>query len=113
MPLPPVVTLSRESEGVDSYENHPVAQVNDHEVRFSVMTEPYVWHSHPDSDECFLAIEGTLVLEFDEGSVELQPGQMITVPRGIRHRTRPLTARSVNLTFERTESQTLLLPPAE
>ena len=75
--------------------------MNDHEVRISVMTEPYHWHRHPDSDETFLAIEGGLFIDFDDQTTELLPGQMVTVPRGVRHRTRPITERSVNLTFVR------------
>jgi len=68
------------------------------------MTEPFAWHRHPDSDETFLAIEGGLFIDFDDGSVQVMPGQLLTVPRGVRHRTRPVGARSVNLTFERAEA---------
>ncbi|MDQ2833544.1 MAG: cupin domain-containing protein [Acidobacteriota bacterium] len=96
-----VVSLSRESATAVGYENHSVAAVNDHEVRISVMTEAYFWHCHPDSDESFLALEGGLLLDFDDRTVELLPGHMITVKRGVRHRTRPMGERSVNLTFER------------
>lgn len=96
-----VINLSSESATAKSYDNHPVAHVNDHEVRISVMTEAYHWHCHPDSDESFLALEGGLFIDFDDRTVELLPGQMITVERGVRHRTRPRGGRSVNLTFER------------
>ena len=106
-----VITLSSEASTKDSYNNHAIAQVNDHEVRISTMTEPYHWHCHPDSDECFLAIEGGLFVDFEEQTVELLPGQMITVHRGVRHRTRPMRDRSVNLTFERTGTQSTPLPP--
>jgi mannose-6-phosphate isomerase-like protein (cupin superfamily) len=100
-----VVLLSRESAGAKSYDNHPIARVNDHEVRISTMTEAYHWHCHPDSDECFFALEGGLLIDFDDRTVELLPGQMITVNRGVRHRTRPMGERSVNLTFERVDAQ--------
>src|SRR5260370_37425608 len=65
------------------------------------MTEAYHWHCHPDSDESFLVLEGGLFIDFDDRTVELLPGQIITVNRGVRHRTRPVGKRSVNLTFER------------
>jgi len=96
-----VINLSSESAAARSYDNHPIARVNDHEVRISTMTEAYHWHCHPDSDEVFLALEGGLFIDFDDGTVELLPGHMITVKRGVRHRTRPIGKRSVNLTFER------------
>ncbi|MGB6130793.1 MAG: cupin domain-containing protein [Acidobacteriaceae bacterium] len=92
---------SAESATADAYNNHPITAVNDHEVRISVMTVPCHWHCHPDSDESFLALEGGLFIDFDDQTVELQPGHMITVRRGVRHRTRPVGRRSVNLTFER------------
>jgi mannose-6-phosphate isomerase-like protein (cupin superfamily) len=106
-----VITLSSESSTAESYNSHALARVNDHEVRISTMTEPYHWHSHPDSDESFLAIEGGLFIDFDDRTVRLLPGQIITVSRGVRHRTRPIGTRSVNLTFERAGAQSEALPP--
>lgn len=91
----------------EPYHNRSLTAVNDHEVRLSVMTAPFRWHRHPDSDETFLVLEGGLVVEFQHGEVLLRPGQMITVPRGVRHCTRPEGARSVNLTFERREAETI------
>ena len=88
------------------YDNRAIGRVNDHEVRMSVMTEAYAWHLHPDSDEIFLNVDGRLIIELEDETVELAPGQMFTVPRGTRHRTRPAGARSVNLTFEKTGAST-------
>lgn len=105
-----VIDLPSESAAVKTYDNHSIAQVNDHEVRISTMTEAYWWHSHPDSDETFLALEGGLCIDFDDRTVELRPGQMITVNRGVRHRTRPVGSRSVNLTFERAGAGSEKLP---
>ena len=88
------------------YDNRALSQVNDHEVRMSVMTEPYAWHRHPDSDEIFLNVDGRLIIELKDQVVELAPGQMFTVPSGVLHRTRPAGARSVNLTFEKSGAAT-------
>ena len=104
-----VIRLAVESATDKPYDNHPIAHVNDHVVRISVMTEPYPWHCHPDSDETFLVLEGGLILEFDDRTVHLLPGEMLTVNRGVRHRTRPVASRSVNLTFEHQAAQTQLL----
>jgi len=106
-PLPAVIALNAESSTNLGYDNHPIAHINDHVVRISTMTEPYHWHSHPNSDEMFLVIEGRLSIDFESGSLELNPGQLITIPRGIRHRTRPVGARSVNLTFELALAETV------
>lgn len=108
--LPGIVTLGTESTTDAGYDNHPIATVNDHVVRISIMTQPYHWHFHPNSDETFLVIEGRLEIEFENGARELGPGQMITVPRGMRHRTSPVGDRSVNLTFEAADAKTIAVP---
>jgi len=104
--LPAIVTLSSEVSRTKNYDNHPVANINDHVVRISMMTQPYHWHVHPNSDETFLVIEGGLVIEFEDGEIQLAEGQMTTIPRGRRHRTRPVGHRSVNLTFEAANTET-------
>ena len=71
------------------------------------MTVPYYWHYHPNSDESFLVVEGTLCIDLEDRTVELQPGQLFTIPTNSRHRTRPKGARSVNLTIERADIETI------
>ena len=90
-----------------AYENVSLGEVNDHEIRMSVMTEQFPWHRHPDSDEIFFGVDGELVIEFEDGEVVLKAGQLVTVPAGAIHRTRPAGKRSVNLTFERRGAETI------
>jgi mannose-6-phosphate isomerase-like protein (cupin superfamily) len=103
----PLDPLQISREVLQAYHNRRVTSVNDHEIRMSVMTHGFPWHHHPHSDETFYCIEGELVIEFADGEVALQPGQMLTVPKGVRHRTRPGGDRSVNLTFEKREAETV------
>jgi mannose-6-phosphate isomerase-like protein (cupin superfamily) len=103
-PLDPLA-ISRDIR--DSYHNSSLVSVNDHEIRMSIMTEGFAWHHHPNSDESFLVIDGELVLKFHDREVVLKPGQFLTVPRGVSHRTRPAGARSVNLTFEKAGAETI------
>jgi mannose-6-phosphate isomerase-like protein (cupin superfamily) len=104
-----IIQLASEAASEADYENHVIAKINDHVVRISVMTAPYHWHFHPNSDETFLVVEGGLAIELEEGTVELRVGQMTTVPLGRRHRTRPIGERSVNLTFEAADLETVLV----
>jgi mannose-6-phosphate isomerase-like protein (cupin superfamily) len=105
--LPKIITLKSESPTQVAYDNHPIANINDHVVRISTMTEPYYWHFHPNSDETFLVIEGRLAIEFVAGSLEVDPGQLLTVPRGVRHKTSPVGPRTVSLTFESAQTETI------
>ncbi len=107
-PLNLVDLVQRARELSGKYENAVLAQVNDHVVRISLMTEPYFWHYHPNSDETFIGLEGVVILELAEQRIELSPGQMFTVPKGMRHRTAPATGRSINLTIEHAEIATLV-----
>ena len=97
----PVDPLALSRTVTDAYRNCSIARVNDHEIRMSVMTSGFPWHRHCNSDETFYAIDGELIIEFEDREVALQPGQFLTVPHGVRHRTRPGGTRSVNLTFEK------------
>jgi mannose-6-phosphate isomerase-like protein (cupin superfamily) len=99
------LALSRDV--TEPYHNVSLATVNDHEIRMSVMTEQFRWHRHPDSDETFYGVDGELIIEFPDREVVVKPGQFVTVPAGTLHRTRPAGARSVNLTFERKNAETI------
>ena len=107
-PSPRLVSPVAVSKAVsDAYRNVSLDEVNDHEIRMSVMTEQFPWHQHPDSDETFLGVDGDLIVEFPDGQIVVGPGEFVTVPAGTVHRTRPAGERSVNLTFERRGASTL------
>lgn len=108
-PGPAVVIdpLKLSAEVTEKYRNVSLGEVNDHDVRLSVMTERFRWHRHPDSDETFLGVDGELVIEFADHELVVAPGQLVTVPAGVLHRTRPAGKRSVNLTFERLDAETI------
>ena len=45
----------------------------------------FVWHTHDDTDELFLVIDGVLTIQLRDGDVTLRPGQLFVVPRGVEH----------------------------
>jgi quercetin dioxygenase-like cupin family protein len=103
-----VIDLMQRAKALSGeYENVVLSKFNDHVVRMSRMEKAYFWHFHPNSDEMFLGVEGVLVLELENQRIELGPGQVFTVSRGIRHRTLPAGSYSVNLTFERLDMETV------
>lgn len=107
---PPILTvldIAALTNSANMYTNLPLALVNNHIVRVSVMTEAFYWHLHPNSDETFLVMEGVVVIDLADTTVELQPGQLFTIPKNTPHRTRPKGGRSVNLTFESADMETV------
>ncbi len=62
-----------------------VATMNDYEVKVVKVKGEFVWHSHADTDELFLVVDGTLTIQLPDGDVTLGPGQLFVVPRGVEH----------------------------
>jgi mannose-6-phosphate isomerase-like protein (cupin superfamily) len=63
-----------------------VAELNGQEVKLVKLEGEFVWHSHAQEDELFLVLEGTLRMELRDRTIELAPGQLLVVPRGVEHR---------------------------
>ena len=62
-----------------------VATLNDDEVKVVKVKGEFVWHSHADTDELFLVVDGVLTIRMRDGKVTLRPGQLFVVPRGVEH----------------------------
>jgi mannose-6-phosphate isomerase-like protein (cupin superfamily) len=105
-----ILDIHQQTEAVKNpYANFPLTRVNDHVIRVAIMTEPFYWHAHPNSDESFLVIEGSIFIDLEDKTIELFPGHFFTIPKNIKHRTRPNGKRSVNLTFEYENMETIKL----
>jgi len=68
--------------------NQSLCLVNDSVVRVGVLEGEYHWHHHDVEDELFFVLEGKLLVDLEERTVELGPRQGFVVPHGTRHRTR-------------------------
>jgi mannose-6-phosphate isomerase-like protein (cupin superfamily) len=79
--------------------NQTLTRVNDSVVRLGVIQGEYHWHKHDVEDEFFFVVQGKLIVDLEDRSVELTPGQGFTVPHGVMHRTRA-PERTVILMFE-------------
>jgi mannose-6-phosphate isomerase-like protein (cupin superfamily) len=112
IPALTIIDIKNITDNIDTSTNLPVALVNDHVVRISVMTEPYFWHFHPNSDETFLVLEGSVFIDLEDKTIELFPLQLFTIPKNVIHRTRPGGTRSVNLTFESEDLTTIKVKDA-
>lgn len=64
-----------------------VARLNGQEVKLVKFQGAFVWHHHEDADELFMAVRGSFRVEFRDRVVELNPGELLVVPRGVEHRT--------------------------
>ena len=72
-----------------------VARMNDYHFKLVKIEGEFVWHSHAETDEVFVVIEGEMSIELRDGRVNLRAGEMFVVPRGVEHR--PVAERECRL----------------
>ena len=62
-----------------------VGYLNDYKLMVVKVLGEFVWHSHPDTDDFFLVLEGRLTIRLRDRDVVLGPGELFVVPRGVEH----------------------------
>ena len=63
-----------------------IAEMNDYQFKVVKLKGDFIWHDHSETDETFLVIEGSLRIDFPDGSVTIGPGELFIVPKGVRHK---------------------------
>ena len=78
------------AEKLESFSDHwspkIVARYNDNDIMVVRVEGEFVWHSHEESDDFFLILDGELDIELRERTVTLRPGELFIVPKGVEHR---------------------------
>ncbi|MBS3913643.1 MAG: cupin domain-containing protein [Bacteroidetes bacterium] len=72
----------------DKWFNQTLTKVNDSVVRIGIVEGEYHWHKHEHDDEFFFVLEGQLLIDMEDRCIELNPGQGVTITRGLMHRPR-------------------------
>ncbi|MBM7807496.1 mannose-6-phosphate isomerase-like protein (cupin superfamily) [Geodermatophilus bullaregiensis] len=84
--MPTPVDLAAVLASIDQpWSPHTVAVLNDHDLRVVHTRGEFTRHSHPETDEVFLVLSGSLTIRMDDGDVTLGPGQLYVVPKGTPH----------------------------
>jgi mannose-6-phosphate isomerase-like protein (cupin superfamily) len=63
-----------------------VARMNDYEFKLVKLQGEFVWHSHAETDEVFIVVDGEMTLHFRDGDVRLRAGEMFVVPKDVEHK---------------------------
>ena len=105
-----VVDIRAEQAAVtETYRNQVLVDVNTDCMRLAVFEGEYRWHYHPDSDELFLVVAGTLQIDLADGNrLQLTEWQSVVIPARTVHRTRAI-GRTVNITYEKSGAQTVFV----
>ena len=79
----------------DQWQPRVVAEMNDYQFKVVKLQGDFIWHSHKDTDETFIVVEGDLRIDFRDGAVQISSGEMFVVPKGVDHK--PYAEREVKL----------------
>lgn len=85
----------------DHWSPKVVGGFNGHHLMVVKVEGEFVWHSHPDTDDFFMVLQGALDIEMRDRTVTLQEGEVFVVPAGVEHRP-----------VARAEAHVLLIEPA-
>lgn len=90
------INLAEKLERIpDLWQQRVVAEMNDYQFKLVRIEGDFIWHDHPETDEAFIVIEGHLRIDFRDGSVEIGPGEMLVVPKGVQHK--PFAEKEVKM----------------
>ena len=64
-----------------------IAQLNDYHFKIAKIQGEFVWHSHPETDEVFLVVDGILTIQLRDGELHLAPGELCVIPKGVEHKS--------------------------
>ncbi len=91
---PAIVAACREK-----WFNQTLTRVNDSVVRIGIVEGEFHWHKHASDDEFFFVLQGKLLIDVEHTTIELGPGQGVTITRDVMHRPRA-PVRTVMLMVE-------------
>ncbi|MFX1500319.1 MAG: cupin domain-containing protein [Promethearchaeota archaeon] len=88
------------------WQNLTLCLVNDSVIRLAVIEGEFHWHKHEKEDEFFFVIEGLLLIDLKEKTIELKSNHGFTIPKGVMHKTRAPIRTSVLVIEKKTINPT-------
>ncbi len=79
----------------DQWSPKIIAQMNDYHFKLAKIEGEFVWHSHPETDEVFIVVDGEFEMQMRDASLLLKAGEMCVIPKGVEHR--PVAARECGI----------------
>ncbi|MFR0689636.1 cupin domain-containing protein [Enterobacterales bacterium AE_CKDN230030158-1A_HGKHYDSX7] len=70
----------------ETWQPRVIAEMNDYQFKVVKLHGDFVWHSHADTDEAFIVLDGELRIDFRDGPLTLRAGELYVVPRGVEHK---------------------------
>ena len=77
---------SKFSKFNDRWSPKVIAEMNDYQFKLVKIKDDFIWHKHDDTDEVFIVLDGSIFIEFENETIQINQGEMIVVPKGVKHK---------------------------
>ena len=77
-----------------------ITELNDYQFKLVKIKGDFIWHNHEETDEAFIVIDGKIFIEFEEKIEEIKEGEMIIIPKGVKHKP-----------YAKTEAKIMIIEP--
>tara|TARA_B100000579_G_C22836486_1_gene859106 strand:- start:1196 stop:1555 length:360 start_codon:yes stop_codon:yes gene_type:complete len=77
---------SKFSKFTDRWSPKVIAEMNNYQFKLVKIKDDFIWHQHEDTDEVFIVLQGTIFIDFENETIQIDEGEMIVVPKGVRHK---------------------------
>ncbi len=85
MPVEKINLAQKFSLFSDQWSPKIVSDLNDSFIKLAKIEGEFVWHKHDNEDELFIILKGKLKMQFRDGDVIVEPGEILIVPKGVEH----------------------------
>jgi mannose-6-phosphate isomerase-like protein (cupin superfamily) len=93
--LQPINLLHKISLFSEQWSPKVITEMNDYQFKIVRLQGDFIWHSHPETDEAFLVLEGQLRIDLRDRQITLNSGELLVVPKGVEHK--PFAENEVKL----------------
>ena len=84
--LKPININDKLNKFSDLWSPRVIAEMNDYQFKLAKVKGEFVWHSHEETDETFIVLDGEMLIEFRDKKIRLNKGELYIVPKGIEHK---------------------------
>ena len=74
------------SKFTDHWSPKLIGDLNGQKVLLAKLKGEFVWHKHDDEDELFQVLSGELIIELENKTLHLTPGEIAIIPKGTMHK---------------------------
>ena len=91
------------SKFTDRWSPKIIAEMNNYQFKLVKIKDDFIWHQHEDTDEVFIVLDGTIFIEFENETIQIDEGEMIVVPKGVRHKpyAKKESTRKIYILYQR------------